>query len=124
MRSLFSSSILFLSASLCFGQQAADLIPPDAKTAMGELSKATFRAHMTFLADDLLEGRGPGKRGHEIAALYVAEQFAALGLKPAGTGGTYLPCTFSKASMPKTNSTPRHLTGTGFVRGTITPQMT
>src|SRR5215471_19465167 len=44
---------------------------------------------MAFLADDLLEGRGTGKRGHEIAARYVAAQFESMGLKPAGSNGTY-----------------------------------
>jgi len=43
-----------------------------------------------FLADDLLEGRGAGSRGHALAAGYVASQFRQLGLKPAGDGGTYL----------------------------------
>lgn len=51
-----------------------------------------FRAHVAFLADDLLEGRDIGSRGHEIAARYVAERFEAMGLKPAGDpdgkGGT------------------------------------
>jgi hypothetical protein len=56
---------------------------------MQELQKEPFRAHMAFLADDLLEGRGTGKRGHEIAARYVAAQFEAMGLKPAGQDGTY-----------------------------------
>ena len=45
------------------------------------------RADVEFLADDLLEGRQAGKRGHEIAALYVASQFRGLGLQPAGEGG-------------------------------------
>jgi Zn-dependent M28 family amino/carboxypeptidase len=45
---------------------------------------------MAFLADDLLEGRGTGARGHEIAARYVAAQFEAMGLKPAGRDGSYL----------------------------------
>lgn len=56
---------------------------------MQELQKEPFRAHMAFLADDLLEGRGTGTRGHEIAARYVAAQFEAMGLKPAGDKGTY-----------------------------------
>jgi Zn-dependent M28 family amino/carboxypeptidase len=42
-----------------------------------------------FLADDLLEGRGPGTRGGDIAAKYIATQFALDGLKPAGDDGTY-----------------------------------
>lgn len=42
------------------------------------------QAHMTFLADDLLEGRGTGTRGFDLAALYVQTQFQGLGLTPAG----------------------------------------
>lgn len=45
------------------------------------------RAHITFLADDTLEGRNAGTRGYDLAARYVATRFAALGLKPGGTGG-------------------------------------
>lgn len=78
----------FLAECLAFSQ-ATPPIPPDVQTAMAELRKEPFRAHMAFLADDLLEGRGTGTRGHEIAALYVATQFAALGLKPAGVDGSY-----------------------------------
>lgn len=47
------------------------------------------RAHVEFLADDLLEGRAAGTRGHELAALYVASQFRGLGLRPAGDSGTW-----------------------------------
>jgi hypothetical protein len=38
-----------------------------------------FRAHVAFLADDLLEGRDTGSRGHEIAARYVAPEFDSYG---------------------------------------------
>jgi Zn-dependent M28 family amino/carboxypeptidase len=48
-----------------------------------------FRAHVAFLADDLLEGRDTGSKGHEIAARYVASQFEGLGLKPGGDNGTW-----------------------------------
>lgn len=51
-------------------------------TGPGDFSADAFRAHITFLADDLLEGRDTGSRGHEIAARYVASQFEALGLRP------------------------------------------
>ncbi|WP_298284962.1 M28 family metallopeptidase [Novosphingobium sp.] len=47
------------------------------------------RAHVTFLADDLLEGRDTGTRGYDIAANYVASQFIAMGLKPAGPDGSF-----------------------------------
>ena len=44
---------------------------------------------MAFLADDLLEGRGTGTRGYQLAANYVRAQFEEMGLKPAGVNGTY-----------------------------------
>lgn len=47
-----------------------------------------IRAHMTFLASDLLEGRATGTRGYRIAAEYVAAQYEAYGVEP-GADGTY-----------------------------------
>src|SRR5579871_67985 len=79
--------VLFINC-LAFAQTSSS-IPPDAEAAMQQLQKEPFRAHMAFLADDLLEGRGTGARGHEIAARYVGAQFEAMGLKPAGVDGTY-----------------------------------
>lgn len=48
-----------------------------------------MRADVTFLADDLLEGREPGTAGHEIAARYVAAKFTEFGLTPAGDRGSW-----------------------------------
>jgi hypothetical protein len=48
-----------------------------------------IRAHVKFLASDSLEGRGPGQRGGDLAADYIAKQFASYGLRPAGENGTY-----------------------------------
>src|ERR1041384_2352362 len=42
---------------------------------------AAIKAHIQFLANDLLEGRGTGTRGYRIAANYVAAQFGAIGLE-------------------------------------------
>ena len=78
---------LLLTAALI--AQSQNPIPVPAQTAMKQLSKERFRAHMAFLADDLLEGRKTGTRGHELAARYIAAEFEALGLKPAGDQGTY-----------------------------------
>ena len=49
-----------------------------------------IRAHVEFLASDLLEGRDTGSRGHRIAANYVAAEFRKLGLKPGGTNGSWM----------------------------------
>jgi Zn-dependent M28 family amino/carboxypeptidase len=57
---------------------------------MRSIDAERIRAHVRFLADDLLEGRGTGARGGEIAANYIATQFALDGLKPAGDNGGYL----------------------------------
>jgi hypothetical protein len=45
------------------------------------LSRSAIKAHVDFLADDLLEGRDTGTRGFDIAAKYVATQFEAMGLE-------------------------------------------
>ncbi len=49
------------------------------------------RAHVEFLADDLLGGRDNGTEGFEIAARYVSSRFDAMGFKPGGTQGWYQP---------------------------------
>ena len=54
------------------------------------VSAERIRAQDKFIADDLFEGRYPGLRGGELAAKYIATQFALDGLKPAGDEGTYL----------------------------------
>src|SRR5580704_6404804 len=54
-----------------------------------DISGERLRAHVKFLASDLLEGRGVGARGGDIATEYIAAQFALAGAKPAGDGGTY-----------------------------------
>lgn len=59
------------------------------KAAEASIDPEKIRAHVRFLADDLLEGRGPGLRGSELAAKYIATQFALDGLKPGGDNGTY-----------------------------------
>lgn len=48
-----------------------------------------IKAHTAFLAHDLLAGRDTGTSGFDIAAQYVAAQFAAAGLEPLGGDGSY-----------------------------------
>lgn len=50
---------------------------------------AAIRKHITFLASDDLEGRGTASLGEIRAANYIASVFKELGLKPAGTNGSY-----------------------------------
>src|SRR5437870_12062521 len=84
--------LFFLALILLCDRASAQIspsIPAEVRKAMEQLAKEPFRAHMAFLADDLLEGRGTATRGQELAARYVAAQFQACGLEPAGAGGTY-----------------------------------
>ena len=48
-----------------------------------------IREHTRFLSLDLLEGRGVGQRGGDLATEYIATQFALAGAKPAGDNGTW-----------------------------------
>lgn len=74
---------------------AALLLPVLALSACQEqatevaIDAGRIRAHMEFLADDLLEGRNTGERGYDIAAAYFATQCKLMGLEPAGAEGTY-----------------------------------
>lgn len=49
-----------------------------------------IKAHISFLADDLVEGRETGERGQKIAGLYIKSQFLRMGL-PGGVpeSGSY-----------------------------------
>ena len=60
-----------------------------AAAQMNEISGERIRAHVKFLSSDLLEGRGVGARGGDLATEYIAAQFAVVGAKPAGDNGTY-----------------------------------
>src|SRR5213596_166448 len=72
-------AMLTLAATIAAAQRPAP-IPVDT---------AAMDAHLRFLASDLLEGRAPATRGGRLAGEYIAAQFQALGLEPAGANGTY-----------------------------------
>jgi Zn-dependent M28 family amino/carboxypeptidase len=59
------------------------------KSGSSAINEATLKAHIRFLADDLLEGRGTGARGGELAAKYIAAQLEAVGAKGAGENGSF-----------------------------------
>jgi Zn-dependent M28 family amino/carboxypeptidase len=79
-------------AAACLGLTAAAPATRDPllTEALARVSGRAVRAHVEFLADDLLEGRATATRGYDIAARYVAAQLALEGLKPAGDGGSFL----------------------------------
>ena len=65
-------------------------LPGPAFVALETINPDHIRWHVRYLSHDLLEGRGTGQRGGDIAAEYIATQFAEYGLKPAGDHGTYM----------------------------------
>jgi Zn-dependent M28 family amino/carboxypeptidase len=83
-------------------------VPPAAREAAGSIDPEKIGAHVRFLASDLLEGRGPGTRGGQLAAEYIATQFALAGARPAGENGTYfqkVPLMAVHAEVDKTSFT-------------------
>jgi Zn-dependent M28 family amino/carboxypeptidase len=73
-------------------------------TASGRESESVqgraIKAHTTFLAHDLLEGRDTGQRGYDIAAAYVAAHFEALGLEPGnGADGFHQPVPLRRRTL-------------------------
>jgi Zn-dependent M28 family amino/carboxypeptidase len=74
-------TVLALAAGIAF--QA----PALAQVQQPVIAEAPLRAHLSFLADDLFEGRGTGQRGGDLTVRYLETQAAIIGLKPLAGGG-------------------------------------
>jgi Zn-dependent M28 family amino/carboxypeptidase len=81
-------SLLLLYLSPLEAQRPSSTPTPESRAVRALRADAVW-GPLRFLSDDLLEGRGTGTRGGDIAAQYIAAQFMALGLEPAGDSGTY-----------------------------------
>ena len=91
---LAKNSLAFLTLLVAFtagqtGSCQSWTPDPTNKTAVDSLDETTLRSHIQFLADDLLEGRGPGTRGDELAQLYIRTQLQALGFEPGAENGSW-----------------------------------
>lgn len=62
----------------------------DNAAAVEQIDESALRGYIRFLADDLLEGRGPGSRGDELTQLYIATQFQAFGYQPILPDGKWV----------------------------------
>ncbi len=89
-------AILSLAALVvgCRGDETPEadavvLDTPAVRTALDAIRPEAIEHHIRVLADDSLQGRAPGTPGFEGAARYVEASLRALGLQPAGVGGTY-----------------------------------
>jgi Zn-dependent M28 family amino/carboxypeptidase len=61
-----------------------------ADDAPSMISGERIKADVAYLANDRLEGRGPGTRGEELTTEYLANELKKAGVKPLGQRGTYL----------------------------------
>ena len=89
----------FLAAALLVAAATAQAQSP----AAGDADMARrVRADVEFLASDHLDGRDTNSKGYLIAADYVASQFRAIGLEPAGDkGGWFQQVPFRRATLEK-----------------------
>src|SRR6266851_3912400 len=101
MRNMAFLAVVLILA-FCIAQAARKPNPPAsahlpgvAIAALEKIDPEHIRAHVRYLSLDLLEGRGTGQRGGDIAAEYIGTQFWMYGLKPAGDNGTF----FQKVPM-------------------------
>ncbi|MBX3476350.1 MAG: M28 family peptidase [Brevundimonas sp.] len=78
---------------------------PAAAQTVDPAAEARIRGDITFLADDALEGRKPGERGYELAALYVQTRMQAMGLTPGVDGGWMQPVTFARTGIAEAGAT-------------------
>ena len=80
-----TSSILAQESDEVLIEPSSVQLSINGESITNAITEATLRGHIRFLADDLLEGRGPGSRGDQLTQLYLQTQFQSLGLSPAGS---------------------------------------
>ena len=80
---LLSIWMLLQSDTTANAQNGPSAVHSNSELLQSQIDEPTLRGHIRFLADDLLEGRGPGSRGDKLTQLYLQTQFQALGLQPA-----------------------------------------
>ena len=89
----FAAPLAMLALASSAFAQTAELTPTQKNEILNaELpaDQAAMKAHVMFLASDEMRGRDAGSPEYNIAAQYVASQFYAAGLRPAGDEGSYL----------------------------------
>jgi hypothetical protein len=87
-------ALLALLSASASAQWKPDLTRPR-REALDRISADSLRGHLSFIASDLLEGRGTPSRGLNVAAEYIAAQFRRAGLEP-GNAGSYFQTTVPK----------------------------
>jgi Zn-dependent M28 family amino/carboxypeptidase len=86
MRGLLAGTLATLTAAGLAAIRPAVLTDAE-RAAARTVRESRMRADIRFLSSDLLEGRGPGTRGDQLARAYLASRFEAIGLEAAAPGG-------------------------------------
>jgi Zn-dependent M28 family amino/carboxypeptidase len=96
-RPVLTIALLGLSTALSAQEAAAPAAKPETAAEANAFvnaplppDQAAMKAHVMFLASDAMLGREAGTNEYDIAAQYVAAQYYAAGLRPAGDAGSYL----------------------------------
>jgi Zn-dependent M28 family amino/carboxypeptidase len=97
-------SIIMIVAVPASGQTRGGQDGDPRQGALRQIRAEGIRAHLAFLADDLLEGRAAGSRGGGIAAHYIAAQLRHAGLEPVrGSYFQQVPITGWRADPRRTS---------------------
>ena len=92
---LITLAIICVSTGYAIGQKIV-------KTIKADITTASLESKLRFLASDELRGRDTGSPELDIAALYIAENFRAYGLKvPDGMADYYQPVKLVESSPVK-----------------------
>ncbi len=82
--------LFFLITFIVLHNSVASQSLNEIKKILNNVSPDAIKGHMSFLADDLLEGRLPGTRGFSLGSKYIETQFISLGLKHGIQDSSYI----------------------------------
>jgi hypothetical protein len=91
------AALFFLGAA---PNDAPLAIPMEWRGSINRISASSLKGHVSFLASDLLEGRGTPSQGQDIATEYIAAHFRRMGLEPRGTNGYFQETDYQVAVAP------------------------
>ncbi len=83
------AALLVLPAALAAQQRTPGAAAPPVPRAMREIREADLKRDLFAMASPAMRGREGGSLDEMVASVWVAEQYAKLGLEPAGDGGTW-----------------------------------
>lgn len=89
--SRFSAALVPAALAAVAAAQTPGVPATVEQAAHGHITRAALEAPIRFLASDLLEGRGPGTRGDQLARLYLQTQLEGMGYVPAFGGSWQQP---------------------------------